>query len=416
MAGWPAAAAAMSGSGRPALSRLSLLLGVLSTVGPYSIDAFFPSLRAIGAEFHVSNWQAQQLLTAFMVAYAFMSLVHGSLSDALGRRRVILTGMVVYTLASLGCTLAPNFPALLAFRFVQGVTAGSGQIVGRAIVRDRYSGAEAQRLMSAIVMIFGLGPALAPIIGGWVHVLLGWRAVFGTMALFGGVLALISWRTLPETHPPEKRTALQVRSLVRHNLGVLRNREFVLLALGTGACFMGMQAYMASAPAIILDHWGMTETQFAALMLPIISGYTLSAYLSGRLAGRMAPDRQVRLGLAVLETTAAGMLLLQYFLPAPPVYAQQLLLTGIAVGLQLMYPVISLRILDMFPHARGAASSMQAFFSLLLAGTTMGALAPALSRTMLRLATVSFCAIGSGWLLWLAAQRYRVARQAVQEA
>jgi DHA1 family bicyclomycin/chloramphenicol resistance-like MFS transporter len=398
----------MTTAGRPAHSKLSLLLGVLSTVGPYTIDAFFPSLRAIGAEFHVSNWQAQQLLTAFMVPYACMSLVHGTLSDALGRRRVVLVALGIYSLASLGCTLAPSFPVLLTFRFLQGVTAGSGQIVGRAIVRDRYSGAEAQRLMSAIVMIFGLGPALAPIVGGWVHVLFGWRAVFGTMALLGVVLVGASWRQLPETHPPQKRALLQLRSLTRHNLAVARNREFLLLAIGTGACFMGMQAYIASAPAIILDHWGLTETEFAALSLPIISGYTLSAYLSGRLAGRMAPDRQARLGFSLLAVGAAGMLTLQYLRPSPPVYAQQLCLLVLAVGLQLMYPVIALRILDMFPDSRGTASSMQAFFSLLMAGTTMGAIAPAVSATMLRLSTVSFLAILAGTLLWLCAGRYRV--------
>jgi len=398
----------MSAAGRPAHSNLSLLLGVLSTVGPYTIDAFFPSLRAIGAEFHVSNWQAQQLLTAFMVPYAFMSLVHGSLSDALGRRGVVLVALVIYTLASLGCTFAPSFTALLGFRFLQGVTAGSGQIVGRAIVRDRYSGAEAQRLMSAIVMIFGLGPALAPIVGGWVHVLFGWRAVFGTMALLGAVLVVASWRQLPETHPPERRTLLRLRALTNNNLQVVRNREFLLLAVGTGACFMGMQAYIASAPAIILDHWGLTETEFAALSLPIISGYTLSAYLSGRLAGRMPSDRQARLGFSLLGAGAAIMLALQYFWPSPAIYSQQLSLLVVAVGLQLMYPVIALRILDMFPQARGAASSMQAFFSLLMAGTTMGAVAPAVSATMLRLATVSFLAIAGGTLLWLLAGRYRV--------
>jgi DHA1 family bicyclomycin/chloramphenicol resistance-like MFS transporter len=154
---------------------LSLLLGLLSTVGAFSIDAFFPALRAIAQAFHLSSLQAQQTLTVYMLGYALASLLHGSLSDALGRRGPILVSLGLYTLASVGCAAAPNFATLLVFRAIQGLVAGAGQVIGRAIVRDHFQGAEAQRLMSMITMIFGLGPAAAPIIGGWVHALLGWR-------------------------------------------------------------------------------------------------------------------------------------------------------------------------------------------------------------------------------------------------
>jgi DHA1 family bicyclomycin/chloramphenicol resistance-like MFS transporter len=395
---------------RPA--RLSLLLGLLSTVGAFSIDAFFPALRAISHEFHLSSLQAQQTLTIYMLGYAVASLFHGSLSDALGRRRPILVSLCVYTVASVGCAAAPNFATLLVFRLLQGLVAGAGQVIGRAIVRDHFHGAEAQRLMSMITMIFGLGPAAAPIIGGWVHAWLGWRAVFGSMAVLGlGMLVFASLR-LPETYPRERRTPLRIMRLVQNDAAVLGHGEFLRLALASGLCFIALHVYVGSAPAIVLDHWGLDETMFAALNLPIICGYTIGAVLSGRLAGRLAPQRQANIGFRLLLAITLLMLVLQSAFTAPPIYLQQLLLAAMGLGLQLMYPVVTLRILDLFPDLRGAAASMQSFLSLLIATVTMGLVAPMLAWSMQRIAWGSLAASAMGWLLWQLAQRYRTAHPA----
>jgi len=143
---------------------LAALLAGLSMLSPFSIDTFFPSFRAISAEFSLSTLEIQQTLTAYLLPYAFMSLVHGPLSDALGRRPVVLAGLVLYAAASLACALAPGFGTLLAFRAMQGMTAGAGFTVSRAIVRDLYEGPQAQRLMALITMIFGLAPAVMPCI------------------------------------------------------------------------------------------------------------------------------------------------------------------------------------------------------------------------------------------------------------
>ena len=386
--------------------RLALLLGLLATVGAFSIDTFFPSLRAIAAEFGLSYLQAQQTITAYLVPYAVMSLVHGSLSDALGRRRVILWGLGLYALASCACALAPNFALLLAGRALQGVVAGVGHIVGRAIIRDRYAGTQAQRLMSAITVIFGLGPALAPVIGGWVHVWLGWRAVFGAMALYGLGLAAFAWLRLPETHPPAQRAPLHVGTLAQRLWHIAANPQFVRLAYASALCFVAMQMYMGAAPAIILDHWRLAETQFAALTLPIIGGYVIAGYASGRMAGRVAPARQVRLGYRVLLVLEVAMFLLQWLVPDPPVYLQQLLLVGTSAGIQLVFPIVTLTIFDLFPHARGATSSLQSFSSLLLGTLVMGVAAPMLAASMATLAGVSLVGGIGAWGLWHWAQRH----------
>ena len=166
---------------------IAALLAALAMLGPFSIDAFFPSFHALAAHFALSKWALQQTLTAYMLPLSIMSLVQGPLSDAFGRRRVILGGLALYTVASVGCALAASFTTLLVFRAIQGMSAGAGVIVGRAIIRDLYEGPQAQKLLSLVTMIFGFAPAVAPVIGGWIHVTLGWRAVFGFMALFSAL-------------------------------------------------------------------------------------------------------------------------------------------------------------------------------------------------------------------------------------
>src|SRR5579871_3149569 len=208
---------------------MAVLLAALSMVSPFSIDSFFPSFHTIANYFALSRWAVQQTLTAYMLPLSVMSLVQGPLSDALGRRPVILGGLCIYTLASVGCTLAPSFAVLLLFRALQGLSAGVGMIVGRAVIRDLYDGPHAQRLLSLVTMIFGFAPAVAPVIGGWIHVAFGWRAVFGFMTLVGAALWLSAFLVLPETHPREKRPRLHAGELARTAWGIVSHREFILL-------------------------------------------------------------------------------------------------------------------------------------------------------------------------------------------
>ena len=384
---------------------LTVLIAAVSTLGPYTIDSFFPALRAIGADLHVTRLEAQQILTAFMLPYAFMSLVHGSLSDALGRRGLILASLAVYTAASLGCALAPGFGTLLLFRALQGMVAGTGQTIGRAVVRDCYHGVQAQRVMSSITMIFALGPALAPIIGGWVHVWFGWRAVFATMALFGALLLLAVWIRLPETHPPEKRTPLHLGALAGNIAHVMADRRFQWMIGSSVLCLISLHAYIGSAPAIVLDHWHLSETQFGMLTIPVIGGYSLGAYFSGRSAGRIEPERVIRWGYHGTLAISAMMLALQYLVPHPPVFVQQLLLAAMAAGVQFIFPVVTLRILELFPESRGAASSAQAFFSMIMSAVMMGVVSPWLSVDLQRMALGCFATTMTGWLLWYAKLR-----------
>lgn len=172
----------MNGPRAPSTRRLALLLGGLAMFGPFSIDTIFPAFPQMAAQFGADKLAMQQTISVYLAAYALMSIVHGPLSDAIGRRRVILGGLSVFIVASVGCALAPDLRTLLAFRALQGLSAGVGLIVGRAVIRDVLHGSDAQRLMSHVSMIFGIAPAIAPIIGGWMLGAGRWPLIFWFLA------------------------------------------------------------------------------------------------------------------------------------------------------------------------------------------------------------------------------------------
>ncbi|MFO1425817.1 MAG: multidrug effflux MFS transporter [Steroidobacteraceae bacterium] len=371
---------------------LAMLLALMSILSPFSIDTFFPALRNMQVEFGVDALQIQQAVTAYMLPYAIFSLLHGPLSDALGRRPVVLAGMGLYALASLACALAPGYGALLAFRATQGITAGAGMAVGRAVVRDLYDGPEAQRLANRVTMFFALAPAIAPIVGGWLFVAFGWRSIFVFLALLGAAVCTATWRMLPETLPPERRLPIHPLVLATQSWRVASHGEFLLLAIAGGLSFCSMITYVGAAPAIVLDHWGLGPTDFAALFVPGIGGMLLGAFLSSRMAGRLSPARQLRIGYAA--SVAAGLLaaLLDVLLPHPPMVLQQALFAACSISVQLVTPVLMLRMLDLFPQARGSAASVQSFLSLLLSSSFMGVIAPLVSHSMFGIALASLCA------------------------
>ncbi|HSY07274.1 MAG TPA: multidrug effflux MFS transporter [Steroidobacteraceae bacterium] len=386
---------------------LATLLAALATVSPFSIDIFFPSFPAIAAQFALSAWQMQQTLTAYLVPFAIMALVLGPLSDALGRRPVVLAGLAIYAAASIGCALAPSFAWLLAFRALQGMSAGVGMAIGRAIVRDLHDGPEAQRLMSTITMIFGIAPAIAPVIGGWIHVAFGWRSVFGFMVLIGVTLMIVSYVHLPETHPEERRAPLHPGYLARTAWRIASHQEFILLALAAGMTICAMMTYLGAAPAIVLGFWHLQETEFAWLFAPIIAGFMLGAWLSGRLAGRLPGRRQIVAGFTVSLGSSAVLLALHAALHPLPIVVQETLIGVDAVGVQLVMPILVLRMLDLFPGSRGSAASVQSCVMLLTGAGCIGLAVPALAHSLWLLAAGSLACTLSACGLWNATLRLR---------
>jgi DHA1 family bicyclomycin/chloramphenicol resistance-like MFS transporter len=390
--------------------RLAFILGALAMLGPFSIDTVFPAFAVMEGQLHVSKVAMQQTISTYLLGYAAMSLVHGPLSDALGRRPVILWGLVVFGLASVGCALAPSLPVLLVFRVLQGLSAGVGLIVGRAVVRDALQGDDAQRLMSNITMIFGMAPALAPIVGGWILGWSNWQAIFWFLAAFTVLMLVMTAVVLPESHPVEKRLPLNVKFLAGGYKHMLGNGRFRLLALAGTFNFGALFLYIASAPAFVLDMLHLNEQQFGWFFAPTIGGMIFGAWVSGRSAGKVSGVKLANTGFLFCWLSAALNIAYNWFVPQPELPLAVLPTVFSAFGIALVFPILTLAILDLYPNVRGSASSMQAFIGLLSNSLIAGVLSPMLSDKPIKLAIGAACftAVAYGMWRWYLAHAGRV--------
>ncbi|MES2148879.1 MAG: multidrug effflux MFS transporter [Pseudomonadota bacterium] len=378
---------------------LTVILACLGMVGALAIDTYLPSIPAIGHEFEVGPLAVQQTLSVFLFTFAFMMLFYGTLSDSFGRRPVILAALAVYTLASLGAVFAPTFGVLLACRALQGLAAGAGSVIGQAIVQDRFSGVQAQKMMSHIMMVFGLAPAIAPVLGGWLHVTFGWRSTFVFLAAFGSLMMVLCYRALPESLAPGQRHAFHPVSIARNYLNVLSNPQFLLLALAVGLAFGGISLYIGSAANFVMDVLHLPETAFAWMFIPMIGGMTIGSAWGGKLAARVAPVRMMWLGFAIMG--GGALLSVGYnsaFVAAVP--CAVLPLAVYTFGLALAMPAIQVGALALFPDNRGLASSMLSFIQMMVFALVSGLVAPLLFGSALKLACGVLGGLVASFLCW----------------
>lgn len=346
-----ACSVAMSAIAIPRRSVLAGLLAALAMFGPFCIDAIFPGFPVIAAQFNATSLAMQQMISVYLVAYAAMSLVLGAFSDAWGRRVVILAGVVVFLVATVGCALAQSMPVLLSFRALQGACAGVGLIVGRAIVRDCFEGAAAQKLMAYISMLFGIAPAAAPVIGAWLVALGGWHALFWALAAFTALLLVLCIVILPETHPSEQRVRLSPANLIATYREIITDSQFLPLAFTLTFSVSGLLLYITNAPAFVLGVLSLSTHDFPWLFVPAISGLVLGSTLAVRLAGRINARVLLRAGyLIMLSAAAVGVFVAWKVVPARVPWAVLPLALG-GIGINLIAPTINLLVLDRFPPA-----------------------------------------------------------------
>jgi DHA1 family bicyclomycin/chloramphenicol resistance-like MFS transporter len=371
--------------GRVGAWPLAILLAALAMLGPFSIDIYLPAFHDIGADLDVAPLAVQQTLSSYLFAYAFMMLWHGALSDALGRRPVVIAGLGVYALATLGCAIAGNIETLWLFRALQGICAGSGLVVGRAIIRDRFQGPEAQRVMSQITLVFGIAPAIAPVLGGLLLNAFGWRSIF--WVLLALVIALLTWsaKSLPETLTLAQRQSLHPRKLWRNYVSVLRNRDFLLLATIPALNFAAFFLYIASAPSFLIDLLGVSSYGFAWLFMPMIGGVMIGALVSGRAAGKLSAGRTIGVGYLLMFAGATIQMAVAWYV-APVVQWHVLPIMIYTMGTSIVMPSATLLLLDLFPTMRGMAASLQGFVHFVLAAVNAGTIAPFLAQSLKGLA------------------------------
>lgn len=370
-------------------------LAALAALAPFAIDTYLPAFPALAADLGGSTLAIQQSLTFYLLPYAVMTLWHGAISDRIGRLATIRWGLVVFAVASLGCAVAPNVETLWFFRALQGASGGAGNVVARAMVRDLFAGAAAQRVMAQVQMIFGLAPAIAPVVGGW---LLGihWQIIFVFLCLYAVLALLAAYRFLPETLPLEKRFPLVPSRVLAGYRSVFSDSGFVRVALAFGANFSGFFIYVLSAPVFLMQHLGLNAQQFGMMFIPTVLGMVAGSWLAHRAAGHWPDGTILRLAYGWMGVVIGLNVAVSLWNP-PDVWLHILPVALYNIGMAFAAPVLSIAALDRHSTLRGTAASGQAFVQMLLSTVSAGLLIPLLWFSPLGLAL----GMGGYWLLGL---------------
>jgi len=350
------------------------VLASLAALAPFAIDTYLPAFPSLERALDGTSLELQQSLTFYLLPYALMTLWHGAISDSIGRITTIKWGLGVFVAASIGCAFAPNVETLWFFRALQGLSGGAGNVVARAMVRDLFEGPQAQRVMATVQMLFGIAPAVAPIIGG---LLLGihWQAIFIFLALYAAFSLWAAVKYLPETMPKEKRLPLSAKQVIKDYRAIFSDKEFNYVVFALGANFAGFFLYVLASPVFLVKHLGLTEHQFAYMFIPTVCGMVLGSYLAKRAAGRYAQSKVIKLAYVWMSAMTLLNIAVCLYLPTNVIYN----IVPIAlfnIGMALAMPILSLAALDRHPKIRGTAASGQAFIQMLLSTVSAGLVVP----------------------------------------
>jgi DHA1 family bicyclomycin/chloramphenicol resistance-like MFS transporter len=375
---------------------LSVLLASLAALAPFAIDTYLPAFPAMGADLLAEPVALQQSLTFYLLPYAIMTLWHGAISDSIGRIPTIKIGLGVFLLASLGCAFAKNVETLWFFRALQGLSGGAGNVVARAMVRDLFEGPQAQRVMATVQMLFGIAPAIAPIIGG---LLLGihWQAIFIFLVLYSGFAFFAVVRYLPETMPPEKRLPLSAKQVIKDYRLIFSDTEYFRLVFSISANFAGFFLYVVASPVFLVKHLGLTAQQFGYMFIPTVCGMMIGSYLAKRAAGIYTRQQVVQWAYGWMSVTVLGNVVACYYLSHTVWLILPIAIFN--VGMALAMPVLSIAALDRHPKIRGTAASGQAFMQMFLSSVSSGLVASLVwgSPFTMACAMAAYCLVG--WLV-----------------
>ncbi|MFJ6566832.1 multidrug effflux MFS transporter [Streptomyces sp. NPDC091292] len=361
----PNPAAATTAAPDPAALRrtgllVTFILGGLTAVPPLSMDMYLPALPDVTGALDASAATVQLTLTACLAGMALGQLVVGPMSDKWGRRRPLLIGMLVYIVATAACALAPDLNTLIAFRLLQGLAGAAGIVIARAVVRDLYDGVDMARFFSTLMLISGVAPIVAPVIGGQVLRVTDWRGVFHVLTVVGILLTALVWFRLPETLAPGKRHAGGVGAALRTMRGLLADRVFSGYMLAGGFTFAALFSYVAASPFVVQEIYGASPQTFSLLFGVNSIGLVLVGQINGKiLIGRVSLDKALGTGLALVTAASVALLLMTTGVFGEvglfPVAAALFVLMS-AMGLAL--PNTNALALLRTPHAAGSASAL----------------------------------------------------------
>lgn len=384
---------------------LVILLGCATALGPLSTDMYLPSLPALAAIYGTDAASVQLTLSAFLAGFAVTQLVYGPVSDRFGRRPALLFGIALFTLASIGCAFATSVEWLVGWRFVQALGACSGVVLGRAIARDLFEGAHAARALSMMAMVLGLTPAVAPILGGYLHAWFGWQANFFAMALVGSLLGACVLVFLAESNQRRNPTATHVRPMLRNFAGLARHPRYRGYVLCVAFSYGGMFSFISGSSFTLSRVFGVGETVFGYCFSLIVFGYLCGGFIGTRLTLRLGVDRMLGVGAACCALGGGGMALLQSWAWSNGLDWHWFSLIGpmmvFTMGLGLTMPQGQAGALQPFPHMAGSAASLMGFVQMTVGAVAGIFVGHALNETALPL---SWTVAGMGmatFLSWL---------------
>lgn len=343
-----------------------LILGGLVALGPLSTDAYVPGLPQLADELLSSASAAQLTVTTCLIGLAAGQLLAGPLSDAFGRRRPLIVGVAVYTVAGLLCALAPTIGTLIAARALQGVGGAFALVIAYATVRDLFSGTAAARYFSLLLLVTGLAPVLAPLAGAAVLTVAGWRAVFVALAGLSAVVLIATIVALPESLPQDRRQSGGLRVAAGTSLRLLRDRPLLSYALTNALVFAAMFAYIAGSPFVLQHSYGLSPQQYSAVFAVNAIGLVAAAQASGRLVGRVGPRRLVTIG--AIGSGVGGLALLGFVLIAAGLWPILGALFIVVSSVGLVLPNAAALALEQHGSTAGSASALLGFAQYLLGG------------------------------------------------
>ncbi|MFF5956970.1 multidrug effflux MFS transporter [Streptomyces luteogriseus] len=373
---------------------VTFLLGSLTAVPPLAMDMYLPSLPEVTRSLHAPAATVQLTLTACLAGMALGQLVVGPMSDRWGRRRPLLAGLAVFVVATVLCALAPTVELLVAFRLAQGLAGAAAIVIARAVVRDLYDGMAMARFFSTLMLISGVAPIVAPLIGGQILRVTDWRGVFAVLTVVGVLIGVLVWTRLPETLAPAERHSGGVGEALRSMRGLLADRSFTGYMLTGGFAFAALFAYISASPFVIQEIYGASPQTFSLLFGVNSVGLVVVGQINGKiLVGRVSLDRVLGIGLAIVITAATALLLMSLGVFGEvglvPVAAALFVLMS-AMGITL--PNTQALALMRTKHAAGSASALLGTTSFLIGAIASPLVGVAGEDTALPMAVVQLAA------------------------
>ena len=377
-----------------------IIVAFVSMIGPFSIDTYLPSFQSIEADFSVSRALLSQSIAFYMIATAISSLFWGPLSDRIGRKYTIMGSLFLYSFASFGCAIANDYSQFIVFRVLQGLAASGGLVAGRAMVRDVYDSNNSQRIMAYVLMLFALAPAIAPIIGGWLHELFGWRSIFYFLCFYAVIMMLFSGFSIKESLQASEKKSFHPFHVIAVYSKTLLHIRFLSIVTALGFCFGGLFVYIAGAPTIMFDFLSLGSRHFWLLFIPMTAGIVAGSFLAGKLIQIWTTTKIINLAFLIMLT---GMIInmiqanfheIEIFWVIAPVVIY-------AFGIALSMPGLGVLALDCFPQNKGAASAVQSFMQIMMSGLVAGVMLPVITQSVSGFALLQLLLLAASMVLWV---------------